>query len=250
MKEPITGNLPPGMFFMSDSDISIKFCRESGQYSFILLRCILMRSKTELKEAIERYLLQKLEKAKCIKGHVTGEYRPDALTLLTVNGTREDGSISIFWNLDQRFRNDIDEWFDNPDPLNFSISINLRENQFHYSTSPYIKPGPVKPPKVELSVVPFGPELAQAVATALNHNNIGYAHRDYCGTGLEKRDGVFYFGPIWDGDIIPKLSFQDEPSFVEWLATQSDASIGGKERYNPQDICRRRLEDWLAGIDH
>ena len=209
-----------------------------------------MKSKAELKESIERYLLEKLEKANCIKGRVTGEYKPDALTLLTVNGTRQDGSISIFWNLDQRFRNDIDAWFDNPDPLNFTIGIDLTEKQFHYSTSPYTKPEPVKPPKAELSEIPFGLELAQAVATALNDNNIGYAHRDYCGTGMEKRDGIFYFGPIWDGGLIPRLSFPDESSFVEWLAAQSDASIGGKERYNPQDICRKRLEDWLAGNDH
>lgn len=209
-----------------------------------------MKTKTELKQDIEAYLLEKLQKAHCIKGHVTGEHKPDANTLLTVNGTREDGSTTIFWNLDQSFKNNIDAFFENPSPRHFSISINLPLHEFKYDITPYVKPKPVELPKVELSTTPYGYALAKAVATALNKDNIGYSHRDYCGTGLEKREGVFYFGPIWDGGMDPELTFTDEHTFVEWLAAQSDQSLGGKDRYNPQDICRKRLEDWLAGKDH
>jgi hypothetical protein len=209
-----------------------------------------MKTKTELKEAIETYLREKLQKAHCIKGHVTGEYKPDANTLLTVSGTRKDGSTTIFWELDQSFKNDIDAFFEYPSPRNFSIIIDLLLNEFIFKTSPWVKPEPVESPQVELSAIPYGHTLAQAVATALENDSIGYSHRDYCGTGLEKKDGVFYFGPIWDGGMIPELSFPNEQTFVEWLAAQSDHSLGGKDRYNSQDICRKRLEDWLAGKDH
>jgi hypothetical protein len=209
-----------------------------------------MTTSNQLREAINHYLKEKLQKANCLQGHLTGEYRNDAPTLFTLSGTREDGRPIILWELDQSFKNNVDAFFQQVTAISFSITLNLLTDEFVYKSSALPpKREAVKPAVKELSDTLYGHELAQAVADALEQDSIGYSHRDYCGTGMEKKGSVYLFGPIWDGGLEPTHSFADTPSFVQWLATQSDKSLAGEGPYNPQDICRKRLEDWLAGRD-
>ena len=94
----------------------------------------------------------------------------------------------------------------------------------------------------------YGSELAEKVANALQRNNgLGYGHRDYCGMGLEYRDGVFKYGEVHDGYLAdpPTLQWSSKELFVEWLADQSDASLARFDKdpwyWGNQTIDRQRL---------
>ncbi|AEV99154.1 hypothetical protein A4D02_11350 [Niastella koreensis] len=95
---------------------------------------------------------------------------------------------------------------------------------------------------------PFGWELAEKVANAVQRNNsIGYGHRDYCGMGFEYRQGIFFYGELWDG-AMPEATYEwsSKEGFVAWLAHQSDASLGRLEAqdsfyWGNQTITRERL---------
>lgn len=200
-------------------------------------------------KAINHYLKETLEKAGCLQGHLTVEYNPDAPTVFIFNGTRKDSRKMIFWELAQSFKNDIDALLSGKAAIRLYVDIDLSKEQFDYSTGPLPKPEPVKPEVIALSEEPYGHELARAVADELEQRDIGYRHRDYCGTGMEKHGDTYTFGPILDGGMIVKHQFTGRDAFIEWLAVQSDKSLSEGEPYNPQDICRKRLEDWLAGQD-
>jgi hypothetical protein len=95
---------------------------------------------------------------------------------------------------------------------------------------------------------PFGWELAEKVANALQRNHsIGYGHRDYCGMGFEYRQGIYCYGELWDGAMPePTYEWQSKENFVAWLAHQSDASLGRLDAKDPfywgnQTITRERL---------
>jgi len=97
---------------------------------------------------------------------------------------------------------------------------------------------------------PFGWELAEKVANALQRNtSIGYGHRDYCGMGFEYRQGTYFYGELWDGVILePTYEWASKESFVAWLAHQSDASLGRLEANDPfywgnQTITWERLKE-------
>lgn len=98
--------------------------------------------------------------------------------------------------------------------------------------------------------LPFGEALATAVAGKLRTGtSIGYAHRDYCGTGLDYNEGHYRYGEIWDGYLEPALTFTGQQDFIIWLAAQSTESLARLDddafyRGN-QVITRERLEDFL-----
>jgi hypothetical protein len=89
--------------------------------------------------------------------------------------------------------------------------------------------------------------MAENVADALLHDHVGYSHRDYCGMGLEHRDGIYKYGELHDGYLIePVLQWETKEAFVNWLAEQSDASLARLEEQDPwywgnQTINRVRL---------
>ena len=94
----------------------------------------------------------------------------------------------------------------------------------------------------------YGRELAEKVAHALQRNiGVGHGHRDYCGMGLEYRQGAFFYGELWDGAMMEPVSqWSSTEAFVEWLTHQSDASLGRLEATEPfywgnQTITYQRL---------
>jgi len=99
---------------------------------------------------------------------------------------------------------------------------------------------------------PYGRELAEKVADALQHGPLFFSHRDYCGMGLEVgTSGEYLYGEVFDGGMINVVQhFPDRADFVDWLAAQSNASMAmldAKETWywNNQVITRQRLEDFI-----
>jgi hypothetical protein len=98
----------------------------------------------------------------------------------------------------------------------------------------------------------YGKDLAEKVATALLRGSIGYGHRDYCGMGLEYRDGLYCYGSLWDGYMGEEVKhWSSKEAFVNWLSQQSDASMARLEEKDPffwgnQTISRGRLEEFVA----
>ena len=84
-----------------------------------------------------------------------------------------------------------------------------------------------------LSKNPIGVTLASAVANRLKNNrNIINAHRDYCGHGLDFKDGKFRLLSVHDGliehsDVVHE--WDSEKGFIEFLARQSDWSLSGAD---------------------
>ena len=104
----------------------------------------------------------------------------------------------------------------------------------------------------KLETTAYGMALAEKVADSLLHNSMGYSHRDYCGMGLEYRDGTYYYGELWDGYMMkPTLQWTSKQSFIQWLAQQSDASCGRLEDSDPfyrgnQTITHQRLMGFVV----
>ena len=104
----------------------------------------------------------------------------------------------------------------------------------------------------ELQTTAYGVALAEKVAAALQVKSLGYGHRDYCGMGLEYRNGTYYYGELSDGYMEkPTLQWSSKQSFVQWLAQQSDASCGRLDDPNPfyrgnQTITRQRLMEFVV----
>lgn len=101
--------------------------------------------------------------------------------------------------------------------------------------------------------LPFGMELAIRVAKQLECGfSLGYGHRDYCGMGMEYRNGKYYYSPLWDGafDLDELAVYTSRDTFINWLAAQSTATMA---RLDDEDIfyrgnqviTRQRLEDFL-----
>lgn len=99
----------------------------------------------------------------------------------------------------------------------------------------------------------FEKTLALGVAKKLMKNpgedrGLYHSHRDYCGMGLYVHEGKFALGTVYDGrGPYPVVaSFESEPEFVQWLATQSDQSMAlYGEKFDNQTITKIRLEWYL-----
>lgn len=107
-----------------------------------------------------------------------------------------------------------------------------------------------------------GQALAQHVATTLLSGRVlASYHRDYCGMGLQYVQGTFIYGEVWDGQLqswntfenraASVLAFPDQTTFIEWLSTQSDATLDRREMAEPfyrknQTITRQRLLAFVA----
>ncbi len=101
--------------------------------------------------------------------------------------------------------------------------------------------------------LPFSLELAAHVADCLEDGrSLGYSHRDYCGMGLEYRDGKYYYGALWDGafDLDQPVVYPSRTAFISWLAEQSTATMARIDDKDPfyrgnQVITRQRLREFL-----
>ena len=222
-------------------------------------------------EKLNEFLRSKLESASCVGGRL--ECRMTAARLLTFSGKREDGRSMLFWDLDRRpLPRLIDDYLaaNAPDAATLIIEIDLLQDRFLYqhisgheaarlqeqekAQQQIAERRRQKEMKAQLSKqhTPFGRQLAEDVADALEHGSLGYSHRDYCGMGLERDpDGKYLYGELWDGGMItPDQTFADTPAFVNWLAAQSDASMARLEAkelfyWNNQVINRGRLEAFV-----
>lgn len=102
-------------------------------------------------------------------------------------------------------------------------------------------------------VEPFGHDIAERVANGLQAGwPLGYAHRDYCGTGLHWQDGRFYYAEIYDSlPYEPMLQvFDEREAFVAWLAGQSTASLARLDAprvflHGNQTITRWRVLEFI-----
>lgn len=84
-----------------------------------------------------------------------------------------------------------------------------------------------------------GEMLAARVADRLDDGAVLiYVHRDYCGMGLAKDEDTYVYASVWDGypptiaDIrTPPVGqkFASRDKFIEWLASQTDESLSGRE---------------------
>jgi hypothetical protein len=113
-----------------------------------------------------------------------------------------------------------------------------------------------------------GLALAQAVTNQLEQGRVlAFNHRDYCGMGLQYIDGVFMYAEVQDG-YLPTLNnlqgdrqsgsianmqyllFHTRAEFIDWLASQSDHTLSGREiadefmRHN-QRLTIRRLQEFI-----
>jgi hypothetical protein len=101
---------------------------------------------------------------------------------------------------------------------------------------------------------PYGTELAERVAAALDANaTLAYDHRDYCGLGLTKQKGKYWYGDIHDGQPMERRrTFTKRETFVAWFAKQSDLSLCGRDEppfcWDNQRVTRARVVEWLDDL--
>jgi hypothetical protein len=218
-----------------------------------------------LQAAINRVATTELEKFHCTGGTLHCESRQSG-NIVTLHGTKSDGKIILIWPDTKVLRSFTGPYLDTmPGAAGFNLDINLTAQTYVYkSISPaQIHARDTKETKeLEEAVVqqkldtkrdlqsrstPFGRQLAEAVARKLQTYPLCNSHRDYCGMGLEFRDGVYCYGEVYDGGLDPVLRFTSSEAFVEWLSKQSDASLGRLEEKDPwywgnQTLNRERLE--------
>ncbi|WP_205509611.1 hypothetical protein [Longitalea arenae] len=215
---------------------------------------------------INRELRAQLEKYHCVHGQL--HYQ--APSMVSLNGTRKDGKPVLIWQNTSRLPYLLSLYVEQlPGCGGLSIDIDLTADRFEYKAVSMAQLKQAEKDREEQELADekqrrqeyrkmlqqqtesYGIALAAAVAEALTHNSIGYGHRDYCGMGLEFRDGIYYYGELWDGFMMePTLQWPSKQDFVEWLAQQSDASLARLEAadafyWGNQTITRKRLLELL-----
>ncbi|WP_207513963.1 hypothetical protein [Longitalea luteola] len=215
---------------------------------------------------INRELRAQLEKYHCVRGQL----RYQAPSMVSLNGTRGDGKPVLIWQNAPRLPYLLSLYVDQLSGCGgVTVEVDLSTDRFEYKplSIAVIKQEAKEQEEqesadekrrqqayrrsLEQQTETYGMALASAVADALLHNSIGYGHRDYCGTGLEYRDGVYYYGELMDGFMWePFLQWASKQDFIQWLARQSDASLARLEAKEPfywgnQTITRNRLTELL-----
>jgi hypothetical protein len=212
--------------------------------------------------AINQELRAQLEKYHCERG----ELRYQAPSMISLSGINEVDKPILIWQTGQRLSYLLSQYVDQQrDCGGVTIVINLPGQFFYTPMAKAAIQQAAKQKEIEqrdeaqqakLNMRQelaqrrdtFGWELAEKVANALQRSNgIGYGHRDYCGMGLEYRQGTFYYGELWDGAMPePTYEWSSKENFVAWLAHQSDASLARLEAkesfyWGNQTITRQRL---------
>ncbi|SKA80925.1 Predicted metal-dependent phosphohydrolase, HD superfamily [Prosthecobacter debontii] len=102
---------------------------------------------------------------------------------------------------------------------------------------------------------PYEFVFAERVARILERGHVlAYGHRDYCGMGLTYHEGRFYYGEVWDGQLLLAENmaqcFESREAFSLWLGSQSDASLSRQDKpdsfyHDNQTLSRARLMDFV-----
>jgi hypothetical protein len=220
-----------------------------------------------LQDALNTVVSVELEKYQCINGTLHCETRQSG-DLLTLHGTKADGKPVLLWPESKPLRSLAGHYLDTiPNAGGFTLDIDLEAQTFHYQS---ISPAEIhardkKEAKereeaavrekldtkmnFQIRATPFGRDLAEQVAHKLQTRALYYTHRDYCGMGLELRDGTYCYGEVYDGGLDPMLRFENSAGFIDWLSKQSDASLGRLDEVNSwywgnQTLTRERLESF------
>ncbi len=232
---------------------------------------------TSLQSPINTEIRLQLEKFHCTRGHLRYQTR-DSATLLNFNGWRTDNQPVLIWQTPILGKM-LDRYLQEQQQGSHSIAgivieIDLSSSTFDYQpittwdlqkethvTEKANKEDAER--KIQTNretlqqrTLTYGVALAEKVVAALRLSQLAYGHRDYCGTGLWSKDGIYYYGEVSDGYFDNNSSlrqFDDQKTFVAWLAVQSDASLARLEEKDPwywgnQTITRQRLEEFAALI--
>lgn len=216
-------------------------------------------------------LREKLERTGCLKGRLKAELTSTLLLSLSCIRTRDNKSM-LLWDFEYPLQKAIRDYMEicSPDTAVLQVDIDLTTDTFNYSHLTTAQQQQLRSEaaieaekeeqqrkqawrdKLATDTTPIGIELAVKVADALQYNSIGYSHRDFCGMGLEYRDGQYRYGALWDGGMdSPEQTFTDRDSFVDWLGRQSNATLANIHKedsfyWGNQVITRQRLEEFLT----
>ncbi|SFN83016.1 hypothetical protein SAMN05428949_3598 [Chitinophaga sp. YR627] len=229
-----------------------------------------MKSPEQVTAALNAHLQEKLERTGCTKGRLKAEFTSTLLLSLSCIRTRDNKSMLI-WDFDYPLQKAIRDYLEicGPQTAILQVDIDLTRESFlytHLSRAQHEQQKQAAAREAEKEIQqrkeelkqhlaadtqPIGKPLAEKVATALRHGSIGYTHRDYCGMGLEYREGQYHYGELWDGGMhLSRQSFDTQSAFVQWLSQQSNASLSNihlKDTFywGNQVITRERLEQFL-----
>lgn len=226
-----------------------------------------MTSREELQSAIDLQLRVVLEKYNCVRGSI----RFQAPALLSMNGIRTDGKPVLIWPTDKKLDSLVSKYvFQEPELGGLIVQADLAMDQFVYKQVSkgrlYQEAQQVQRQReqearnqqqnwrrlLENKTTLYGRELADQVAERLQARSFGFGHRDYCGMGLEYRNGAYYYGGLWDGMMDDKVQiFSSREAFVAWLANQSDASMARLDEidafyWGNQTVTRQRLLEFIS----
>lgn len=229
-------------------------------------------TRDELTEQLNDALIERLQNTGCTTGRFACEL-PNGSPQLSLYGHKPllDKPV-YFWSWEPSFKKLVRAFMESfqPELWSISIDINVPQRRCHYQTadeSEYKKQQTVTEEEREADArnaqqqrretlaaqtTPYGLPLAQSVATRLQSGaQLGYSHRDYCGTGLQYERGSFAYVELWDHGADAIKTFHSEPEFVQWLSRQSDASLALLEADSPffwgnQTITRHRLDEFVT----
>lgn len=212
--------------------------------------------------AINEQLRLELQKYHCVRGQLKYE----APSMVSLTGIKADDKPVMIWQTDARLGYLLSQYVDQAtNGGGVTIAVDLNRDQFMYTevTTASIKSRIIlledqgqqddERRKIELrkalaqQTETVGKALAEKVAASLLKYPLGYGHRDYCGMGLEYKEGVYQYGELWDGYMMePLLKWPSKEDFINWLAQQSDASLARLESkdsfyWGNQTITRQRL---------
>ena len=211
---------------------------------------------------INQELRMQLEKYHCERG----ELRYQAPAMVSLSGINASDKPILIWQTDPKLGYLLSQYVaQQSDCGGVIIAVRLPDQFFYTPVAKATIQQAAKQKEIEQQdeaqqaklelrrtlaqkTTPYGRELAEKVANTLQHSySVGYGHRDYCGTGLEYREGTFLYGELWDGYMTEPISqWSSKENFIEWLARQSDASLGRLDATEPfywgnQTITRERL---------
>jgi hypothetical protein len=217
--------------------------------------------------SINENIRLQLEKYHCVRGQL--KYQAPSMVSLT--GERTDGKSVMIWQTEPQLAYYLSQYVEKEAGSGgVAIAIDLKGNQFQYST---IMASAIKQEsrlqddlrkhdderrlqerrrELAQQTDKYGLMMAERVADALLNNSLGYGHRDYCGMGLEYREGTYYYGELWDGYMgEPLLKWSSKKEFISWLTIQSDASLARLEAKDPfywgnQTVTRQRLKTFAG----
>lgn len=234
-----------------------------------------MNGNDSLLANVRQQLTDLLQSRRCINGHFRME-RPADNMLLTMHGDRPGLEKPLFfWEWPNPVKRSISAFLDaNPDVAVLEIQLDFAGDTFEVHTQSRAEYEAWKEQEAEKKyrelrqaqfekrevlltrTKPYGTALAQKVTEQLLKGYfLGYGHRDYCGTGLQKNgDGKIVYGELYDGGMIQAIEeFETPEAFTEWLALQSDASMALLESPSPfywgnQTLTEERLREFAAFV--